>query len=214
VAGANAGLQFKVFDFRWPKPYYHTSALPCSRHAPFPAPTYAPVAPGPPPHTWSRTCRPETGIRCRWHTLAATDQYRPNCTIHGQLPVLNAVVSPTYSLAKAADFAESFYAGLAGGVQEFTLGMNEVLPRARWDAVARDRVWSFSQQSISLLETGRGIGEGEAPTTVPKLRTQLVREPSVFEQTTASRLDRRLYSESEYQEAFMKMSLTIEDDDE
>lgn len=130
VAGAgNSGATIKIFDFRWPKPYFHTSALPCLGRQPFPKP-HQPFAKPPNASPTGRTrCDHLAGLECHWHSLSKHLYYRPNATIflprgvpgHEHDRNNQHGFTRAWSLAKASDSAPNFYIGVSGGVIEANL---------------------------------------------------------------------------------------------
>lgn len=130
VAGAgNSGATIKIFDFRWPKPYSHTSALPCLGRQPFPKP-HQPFAKAPNTSPTGRArCDHLLGLECHWHSLSKHLYYRPNATIflprgvpgHEHDRNNQHGFTRTWSLAKASDTSPNFYLGVSGGVIEANL---------------------------------------------------------------------------------------------
>ncbi|KAK3402170.1 hypothetical protein B0T20DRAFT_370294 [Sordaria brevicollis] len=130
VAGAgNSGATIKIFDFRWPKPYSHTSALPCLGRQPFPKP-HQPFSKAPNTSPTGRArCEHLLGLECHWHSLSKHLYYRPNATIflprgvpgHEHDRNNQHGFTRTWSLAKATDTSPNFYLGVSGGVIEANL---------------------------------------------------------------------------------------------
>ena len=130
VAGAgNSGATVKIFDFRWPKPYSHTSALPCLGRQPFPKP-HQPFTKAPNTSPTGRTkCDHLLGLECHWHSLSKHLYYRPNATIflprgvpgHEHDRNNQHGFTRAWSLAKASDSSPNFYIGVSGGVIEANL---------------------------------------------------------------------------------------------
>nr|CAE85567.1 hypothetical protein [Neurospora crassa] len=130
VAGAgNSGATIKIFDFRWPKPYSYTSALPCLGRQPFPKP-HQPFSKAPNAFATGRArCDHLVGLECHWHSLSKHLYYRPNATIflprgvpgHEHDRSNQHGFTRTWSLAKASDSAPNFYLGVSGGVIEANL---------------------------------------------------------------------------------------------
>jgi hypothetical protein len=118
VVGSARTAILQIFDFRWPKNYYYTAALPCSK---------SPLGPTPKPLTWmsppqypeTARCSYLTGQSCRLHALARTNFYRPNCNLY--LPIIHQAASPVYSLAKSSDSSPVIYVGLAGELVKVSL---------------------------------------------------------------------------------------------
>ncbi|KAI1769387.1 hypothetical protein GGR53DRAFT_474159 [Hypoxylon sp. FL1150] len=119
VAASAYSPVIKIFDYRWPKGYYHTESLPCGNDRPYPAPKPPTMVFEPSfPDSRSR-CDYMTGHLCRWHALSRHDFYRPNLTVWLP-PLLADDSSPVYSLASPADDSPSLFAGLSGGLVEMT----------------------------------------------------------------------------------------------
>ncbi|KAI6083281.1 hypothetical protein F4821DRAFT_245300 [Hypoxylon rubiginosum] len=119
VAGSAYSPVLKVFDYRWPKGYYHTESLPCGTDHPYPSPRPPTMVFEPSfPDSRSR-CDYMAGRPCRWHALSRHDFYRPNMTLWLPAPS-ERDSSPVYSLASPADDSPSLFAGLAGGLAEMT----------------------------------------------------------------------------------------------
>ncbi|WYZ35538.1 hypothetical protein EsH8_X_000185 [Colletotrichum jinshuiense] len=178
VAGSSDLAVLKIFDFRWPKTYHHTAALPCWSGTPFPDPLRG---------TASRAlsmrgvgCDHARGRSCVWHEHSRRDYYRPNALFH-VAPFRDAARSSTshiYSLAKASDASDSFYVGLAGAVAEFSPalgggaggGEDQKNVEAEAAAAAR-RGWRAREAHFSFAETGDGLlGPGASLSTfMPRL---------------------------------------------
>lgn len=130
AGGAVGGATIKVFDFRWPRQYYYTTAQPCGDFQPVPtvgqpflrAPQYHPragtaAARGQCDHTvggrrW----------RCPWHELSRTLYHRPNAKLFfaKSLPREHADAG-VWSMARASSLSPNFYIGISGGVIEASL---------------------------------------------------------------------------------------------
>jgi hypothetical protein len=126
VAGDHSSSMIKIFDFRWPKPYHHTAALPCGTQYPFRFVEQRFTRP-PTDTTEGRACCDHLrGLRCRWHELSRDIYYRPNTLymLANSLPP-SMRGSRVSSLAKASDVSPNFYLGITGAVVECTLGAIE-----------------------------------------------------------------------------------------
>lgn len=113
----------KIFDFRWPKQYYHTTGLQCGPQFPYRFVEQRFVS-SPSDTTNGRACCDHVrGEPCRWHHLSRDIYHRPNalCMFSQSLPssFRGARVN---SLAKASDLSPNFYIGVTGGVIEANLG--------------------------------------------------------------------------------------------
>jgi hypothetical protein len=153
VCGVNSLPAIKIFDFRWPKPYHHTTALPCTKDRLYPMPPESPPLVMPVGKLVAPQCNAAKGQRCIWHHWCKTDYYRPDCAIHSRTaPSARGGPVPVYSLAKASDLSQTFFAGLAGAFLEFDL---HVSPR---DPIARPYRgsfgnWNYTPDTLAVLET-------------------------------------------------------------
>ncbi|EGR47262.1 uncharacterized protein TRIREDRAFT_79708 [Trichoderma reesei QM6a] len=162
VAGNNCSPDLRFFDFRFPKAYHHTSALPCSADAPFPGRPYQygavndldglqldPVD----------KCDSASGRACTWHHLSRQDSWRPDAVMH----IYSSSMDRVHCLAKASDLSTSFYCGVRGALVEATHALAEDV-----DAVASSRSapegWQASDPEgrASLIETGVGRRDGDS----------------------------------------------------
>ncbi|KAL2162208.1 hypothetical protein VTH06DRAFT_7121 [Thermothelomyces fergusii] len=121
VAGGSDGLTIHVFDFRWPKAYYHTSGLPCLGRSPFPRPHQPFMTPPKAGLGRGARCDHVAGSRCRWHGLSRELYFRPNAKFFLSNSLRQYTSSSVWSLARASDMSPNFYIGLTGGVIEATL---------------------------------------------------------------------------------------------
>lgn len=120
AGGGAHGATIKVFDFRWPRQYYHTTALPCADAAPLPRPSQPFLAaPAAPDSSAGRPCDHVVGRLCRWHALSRELYYRPNGKFFfsKSLPREHAHAG-VWSMARASLVSPSFYIGISGGVVE------------------------------------------------------------------------------------------------
>lgn len=117
------GAAIKIFDFRWPKGYYHTAGLPCLDQTPFSEPSQAFLKrPNISSQSALSRCDHERGIYCRWHGLSRHIYYRPNASffLSNALPRRYSA-SGIWSLAKPSDLSPHFYIGISGGIIEANL---------------------------------------------------------------------------------------------
>ncbi|RWA08475.1 hypothetical protein EKO27_g6627 [Xylaria grammica] len=197
VAGSAYSHMLKVFDFRWPRGYYHTDSLPCSRNSPYPTPRPPTLVDEPEYHDDRSRCNHVLGRLCRWHSLSRHDFYRPNCNIY--LPFRNYASSPIYSLAKPSDVSPTFYAGLSGLLVEFTLksGVHSASIPSTHSLYARQR------GKVAILETGDGsaILDISKCQRVPEIRRQSFSdtENSSSSARKQHRLDEALQDRREWQ---------------
>ncbi|KAM0439904.1 hypothetical protein ACHAPT_001002 [Fusarium lateritium] len=152
VAGSNTAPDLRLFDFRYPKPYHHTTALPCSAQWPFPSQKddhkmwrlgWAPDC---------QLCRPADRTACPWHGLSRRDYWRPDATVHIGSPTYDRI----YCLAKASDLSDTVYCGLRGAILEMNLHLTS--DGATHDNRPRTTPagWRMGRPGgkISLIETG------------------------------------------------------------
>ncbi|GAW20276.1 hypothetical protein ANO14919_097770 [Xylariales sp. No.14919] len=197
VAGSAYSHMLKVFDFRWPRGYYHTDSLPCSRNSPYPTPRPPTLVDEPEYHDDRSRCNHVLGRLCRWHSLSRHDFYRPNCNIY--LPFRNYASSPIYSLAKPSDVSPTFYAGLSGLLVEFTLksGVHSASIPSTNSLYARQR------GKVAILETGDGsaILDISKCQRVPEIRRQSFSDTENSSSTARKqhRLDEALQDRREWQ---------------
>lgn len=123
IAAGSHGATIKVFDFRWPRQYYHTTALPCGADAPIPRPHQPFLRPPRTPRPPCDHCAPMTGRMCRWHALSQDIYHRPNGTFFfsKSLPRASAYASVWSLAAGGGSLSPNFYIGISGGVVEASL---------------------------------------------------------------------------------------------
>lgn len=123
VGGGAHEATVKIFDFRWPRQYYHTAGLPCGPERPFPNPNQAFLPTPRDPEPIMSRCDHVAGNKCRWHTLSRDLYHRPNGKFFfsKSLPRANAYAG-VWSLAHASPLSPNFYIGISGGVVEAKLG--------------------------------------------------------------------------------------------
>ncbi|KAI1387762.1 uncharacterized protein F4822DRAFT_407513 [Hypoxylon trugodes] len=159
VAGSAYSPVLKVFDYRWPKGYYHTEGLPCGNDAPYPTPR-PPVPVLKPYFSDNRaTCDHISGRRCRWHALSRQDFSRPNFNMW--LPTSyspTSDTSPVYSLASPSDDSPTLFVGLSGSLVEITTKSERTRrPIVTTTQPAKDLVYSRKTESVAFIETGLGF---------------------------------------------------------
>ena len=128
IAGSGDGLTLQVYDFRWTRNYYHTTALPCLSQPPFPRPhqpfmqslTTTTTTTTPPFKTRSH-CDHVARLCCPWHSHAQSLYYRPNAKYFLNESLRSFRTSSVWSLARSSDVAPSLYVGVSGGVLEASL---------------------------------------------------------------------------------------------
>lgn len=119
IAGGGGGLTIQVFDFRWTKDYYHTSALPCLDRSPFPRP-HQPFLKEIESARRAR-CDHAKNLPCTWHGLSNSLYYRPNAKYFLSESLRSFRTTTVWSLARASDITPNFYVGISGGVIEANL---------------------------------------------------------------------------------------------
>jgi hypothetical protein len=158
IAGSNVSQLLKMFDFRWPTAYYHTTALPCSDMVPFPSPRQEAA---PPRLTFqkndvNKSCDVFSGATCRWHELSRDPYYRPDFSVW----IKHCGQSHVHSMAKASDISPTFYVGLAGGIAKFDLNTGSQIDTWRSSPPTKRR-WKVNYGSLVLIETGNGYASGK-----------------------------------------------------
>ncbi|KAI0178616.1 hypothetical protein GGR52DRAFT_532841 [Hypoxylon sp. FL1284] len=157
-AGSAYSPVVKVFDYRWPKGYYHTEALPCGIDRPHQPPRPPTVVEEPYYAEMTKQCDYVAGRLCRWHVLSRHDFYRPNMTIW--LPASKASRgSPVYSLVSPSDESPSLFAGLSGSLVEM-MAMSGLRLESQWQAHAGPQQSIAYQRmpgKLAFIETGSGF---------------------------------------------------------
>jgi hypothetical protein len=176
VGGGLDDTTIKIFDFRWPKQYYHTSALPCTSDKPYPAPcqSHQPL----PELARLRidqsrvSCHAPHNRLCRWHELSRDLYYRPNADIFLSKSLLKrrGGRGGIWSLAKPADFAPHFYIGISGGIVEASLQSEG--PNSASDPHLGYDDFRFQQPlEAALMEAGDGsLYPKEKVVRLPRMR--------------------------------------------
>ncbi|KAI0836328.1 hypothetical protein F5Y06DRAFT_273923 [Hypoxylon sp. FL0890] len=152
VAGSGYSPVLKVFDYRWPKGYYHTEALPCGNDVPYPNPRPPTLVTEPSYPDDRAACDYIAGRRCRWHALSRHDYYRPNFNMW--LPRASSDDhSPIYSLASPSNDSPTVFAGLSGNLVEITPKSSE------WPVKRAVEGPAYTRQTISVafIDTGSGF---------------------------------------------------------
>lgn len=151
VTTNNWAPNLRFFDFRYPKPYLHSSALPCS-----------PMLPDPPvKYSNSRSsangsqvvfdkCVPEDSTKCAWHSSMQQHHWRPDATVW----LGDRSFDRVFSLAKAADTSDKFYCGFRGAIIEAKLTLAEETPKTHQRPARSGNHSTFSTLPISMAETG------------------------------------------------------------
>lgn len=155
TGGGAHGATIKVFDFRWPRQYYHTTALPCGDVRPLPSPSQPFLAaPNNPGHSGG-PCDHVAGRLCRWHDLSKELYYRPNGKFFfsKSLPRDHAYAG-VWSMARASPVSPSFYIGISGGVVEADLAAMPPLSPAGAEMEVDPHL------GYSLASTPAGMGAG------------------------------------------------------
>ncbi|PTB44127.1 uncharacterized protein TrAFT101_002681 [Trichoderma asperellum] len=164
VAGNNCSPDIRFFDFRFPKSYYHTNAMPCSVDVPTPGRPYQfgdIIETNGLQIQSTDTCNPSCGQTCTWHHLSKQDSWRPDAVIH----IYSASMDRVHCLAKASDLSTSFYCGVRGALVEATYALGEdVYSGAAVSRRSAPDGWQASDPEgrVSLMETGVGLRDGES----------------------------------------------------
>ncbi|KAF5542733.1 hypothetical protein FNAPI_9897 [Fusarium napiforme] len=152
VSGSNTAPDIRLFDFRYPKPYHHTTALPCSPQWPFPSQKDDHIMKqGWAPEHQPQKCDPQNGVLCYWHGASRRNYWRPDATIHIGSPTYDRI----YCLAKASDLSDTIYCGVRGAILEMNLHLTEDMGHNN-DQRTTPTDWSMGRPGgkISLIETG------------------------------------------------------------
>ncbi|KAM0251602.1 hypothetical protein ACHAP5_001611 [Fusarium lateritium] len=153
VAGSNTAPDIRLFDFRYPKPYHHTSALSCSTQWPFPSQKddHKMWKQGWAPDCQPQECDPQTGLFCNWHSTSRRNYWRPDATLH----IGSSTYDRIYCLAKASDLSDTLYCGLRGAMLEMNLHLTDDAAHKPSQRTVPTG-WSMGRPGgkISLIETG------------------------------------------------------------
>lgn len=172
VGGGAHGATIKIFDFRWPRQYYHTAGLPCGSDKPRPNPNQAFLPTPYEPKQIRARCDHVAGLDCRWHGLSKKLYHRPNAKFFfsKSLPHADANAG-VWCLARASPLSPNFYIGISGGVVEANLGTSssagqvEVDPNFGFAPTISSRNIGAGTMSLaldaSLMEFGDGLLEVE-----------------------------------------------------
>ncbi|KAF5682730.1 hypothetical protein FDENT_7517 [Fusarium denticulatum] len=152
VSGSNTAPDIRLFDFRYPKPYHHTTALPCSPQWPFPSQKDDHIMKqGWAPEHQPQKCDPQNGVLCYWHGASRRNYWHPDATIHIGSPTYDRI----YCLAKASDLSDTIYCGVRGAILEMNLHLTEDMAH-KHNQRTTPTDWSMGRPGgkISLIETG------------------------------------------------------------
>lgn len=224
IGGGAHGAAIKVFDFRWPRQYFHTAALPCGIESPVPTPSQpfltAPTERKP---QWP-SCNYLIGNTCRWHTLSQDLYHRPNGTFYFSKSLPRATTyACIWSMARASPLSPNFYIGISGGIVEANLATlppitstheTEVDPHFGWvPCVQRDMgesAYDVHDLDASLMETGDGrlCPENQRSVRLPPMRgkgwsriTEKMGDGVPDQLVRRHRLDERFHVLSDYDRA-------------
>ncbi|KAK4176812.1 hypothetical protein QBC36DRAFT_3824 [Triangularia setosa] len=182
VAGGGDGLTVKIFDFRWDRPYHHTSGLSCLNRTPFPAPSQAFLKNPASSAFGNEKCG--QGRACHYHEFSKHIYYRPNAKFYLSRSLINSSAS-IWSLARGSDISPNFYIGISGGVIE--AGLEPCPNNYPPDQLITDPNFGFPdwrgrtaegsgymsrQVSPALMEIGDGYAykHNDRPILLPKLK--------------------------------------------
>lgn len=155
VAGSNIAPDLKLFDFRYPKPYHYTTALPCFSGPPEPVPkdvqksgALTSLVNGSP-----ALCN-SGGQTCPWHRLSKSDHWRPDATLH----VGQHTYDRIYCLSKASDVSNTIYCGLRGAFMEMNIQLTTDINHEHAPPTVPNG-WKMGRPGgkVSLIETGIGL---------------------------------------------------------
>ncbi|PHH79205.1 hypothetical protein CDD80_5372 [Ophiocordyceps camponoti-rufipedis] len=157
VAGDNNEPVIRFFDFRHPKPYQHSTAMPCHDSPPLPPRPGAGPEFGPWHEPEKTRCDPGEGTVCVWHHRVSRPEWRPDANVRLVIGRDHGVTS----LAKASDLSDAFYCGLRSAFVQVDLDDNGQHPTD----LGEDRHplgWSSGNgQSNRMFETGIGRCDAE-----------------------------------------------------
>ena len=159
VAGSNLSPSIRLFDFRYPKSYHHTDALPCSIETPRPEPPFERRGKLAGEEVHGR-CDVQPRTTCNWHQSSRLDAYRPDATVI----IGNEKHDRVYAMAKASDMSDTFYCGLQGTVVEIKLKLTEDVEEQDLQRPAPPgwRTSGSRKSAAALIETGVSLcREGE-----------------------------------------------------
>ncbi|KAF4452611.1 hypothetical protein F53441_4550 [Fusarium austroafricanum] len=158
VAGSNTAPDIRLFDFRYPKPYHHTTALPCSTQWPFPSQKDDHIMwrQGWAPECQQQKCSAQTGMLCNWHGTSRRTYWRPDATLH----IGSSTYDRIYCLAKASDLSDTIYCGLRGAILEMNLHLTDDVGHDPGQRTVPTG-WSMGRPGgkISLIETGVSLSQ-------------------------------------------------------
>lgn len=152
VSGSNTAPDIRLFDFRYPKPYHHTTALPCSPQWPFPSQKDDHIMKqGWAPEHQPQKCDSQNGVLCYWHGASRRNYWRPDATIH----IGSSTYDRIYCLAKSSDLSDTIYCGVRGAILEMNLHLTEDTVHNHSQRTTPTD-WSMGRPGgkISLIETG------------------------------------------------------------
>lgn len=192
IGGGSHGATIKVFDFRWPRQYYHTTALPCGADAPIPEPRQPFSRPPRLSHQPCSHCNPLSNRKCNWHALSRSLYHRPNGTFFFSKALPDAYAQASvWSLASGgSSLSPNFYIGISGGVVEASLAMTDAaehISPAAWhvdprlgyvpcapteEGASPGAGYYMYDLDASLMETGDGMRDprNERSVMLPPMR--------------------------------------------
>lgn len=192
VAGSNLAPNVRFYDFRYPRPYSHTDAMPCSPSIPQPK---VPFGRG-------RDAIPDSSSSCcTWHEQSRHDVWRPDATLH----LGDAGYDRVHALAKASDLSDTLYCGMRGAVVEMRLRLAEDVGQddmtrpapPGWRAGAPRGKIALAETGVSLCREDEWVQENQGvPTLLHQQRQRPWQEEGEPEarQPGDSRLDSAYYA--------------------
>ncbi|KAF7545443.1 hypothetical protein G7Z17_g9169 [Cylindrodendrum hubeiense] len=156
VAGSTTAPDIRLFDFRHPKAYHHTTALPCSTE--WPSPSQRDDR-----SMWEKNwradwrspqCDSQNGSMCAWHYQSKWDYWRPDATIHLGSPTYDRI----YCLSKTSNLSDTIYCGVRGAILEMNLQLTDDARPSRTKRTV-PAGWRMGRPGgkISLIETGDNL---------------------------------------------------------
>ncbi|OTA90132.1 hypothetical protein M434DRAFT_398209 [Hypoxylon sp. CO27-5] len=183
IAGSAYSPVLKVFDYRWPKGYYHTTALPCGNDTPYPSPRPPTLVTEPSYPDNRASCDHTTGRKCRWHALSRHDFYRPNFNMWLPTAAASDDRSPIYSLASpSSSTSPTVFAGLSGNLVEITAKSSS---SGLWPSNRSVAGPAYTRQTtgVALIDTGSGfvVEDVAHSQRVPWMYRQVFRDTEEFD---------------------------------
>ncbi|KAF4945599.1 hypothetical protein FSARC_14403 [Fusarium sarcochroum] len=207
VAGSNTAPDIRLFDFRYPKSYHHTSALPCSTQWPFPSQKddHKMWRLGWAPDCQPQKCDLQNESLCTWHGTSRRHYWRPDATLHIGSPTYDRI----YCLTKASDLSDTVYCGLRGAILEMNLHLTDDAGHNPGQRTVPGG-WNMGRPGgkVSLIETGVSLCQAKEWSLenrgVPELIVQQPkpqRQTGLSDQMKRHRLDYAFHRSQDFDQA-------------